>query len=142
MLPLDRGEAMLESKTILIFDGSGYAALDLSDAIEESEGSVAGPVSTLSEAITILDSTCVGGAVVDCELADAADVVMLLAKRDVPLVVQICASVPHSLGDLSDRACVLVRPVDPRTILESLVVEMGRHELRVSTELGPALKEV
>ena len=40
---------MLGSKTILIVDESGYAALDLSEAIEESDGCVAGPVATLSE---------------------------------------------------------------------------------------------
>ena len=83
---------MLGSKTVLIVDENGYAALDLSEAIVESDGRVGGPAATLSETLTILDSTCVCGAVVDCELADAFDVVMLLTERDVPIVVQISGS--------------------------------------------------
>jgi hypothetical protein len=133
---------MLGSKTVLIVDEGGYAALDLSEAIEESDGYVAGPVATLSETLTILDSTCVCGAVVDCELADALDVVMLLTERDVPIVVQISASLPHGLGDLSERASVLVRPVDPRTILETLLMEIGRCETRASNTLGWEPKQV
>ena len=62
---------MFGSKTILIADGSIYAALDLSDAVEASEGCVAGPVETLSEPLTILDSRDLAGAIVDCELPDA-----------------------------------------------------------------------
>jgi hypothetical protein len=58
---------MLNSMTILIFDGSGYSSLDLSEAIEESDGRVAGPVATLSETVTILESIDVGGAIVDCQ---------------------------------------------------------------------------
>jgi hypothetical protein len=121
---------MLGSKTILIVDENGYAALDLSEAIEELDGRVAGPVATHSETLTILDSTCICGAIVDCELAEASDVVMLLTQREVPIVAQISASLPHGLGDLGDRASVLVRPVDPRTILETLLMEMGRSEMR------------
>jgi len=133
---------MLGSKTILIVDESGYAALDLSEAIEESDGCVAGPVATLSETATILDSTCVCGAIVDCQLADAYDVVMLLAERDVPIVVQISTSLPHGLGDLSERASVLVRPVDSRTVIETLLMEIGRCEMRGSNTLAPGPKQV
>lgn len=121
---------MLNSRTILIVDAGGYAALDLSEAIEESDGSVAGPVATLAEALVLLNSVNVGGAIVDCELADASEVVMLLAERDVPVVLQVSASTPCSLGQLNDKASVLVRPVDPRTVLESLAVEIGKLELR------------
>jgi len=121
---------MLGSKTVLIVDESGYAALDLSEAIEESDGIVAGPVATLTETLTILDSTCVCGAIIGCELADASDVVTLLTSRRVPMVVQTNASLPHSLGDLTERASVLVRPVDPWTVLQTLLMEIDRSEMR------------
>ena len=133
---------MLSYQTVLIVDESGYPSLDLSEAIQESDGCVAGPVATLSETLTILDSTSVCGAIVGCELAEAIDVVTLLAERDVPLVVQISAALPHGLGDLKNRASVLVRPVDPRTILEALLVEIGRSETRTSNTLASRLKQV
>ncbi len=128
---------MLNSMTILIFDGNGYSSLDLSEAIEESEGCVAGPVATLSEALTILDSGDVEGAIVDCELPEASEVVMLLTERDVPVVIQTSLALPQSLAglaDLGERATVLTRPVDPRTILETLLIEVGRSscESRIS----------
>ena len=133
---------MLNSMTILIFDGSGYSSLDLSEAIEESEGRVAGPVATLSETLTILESIDVGGAIVDCQLPGASEVAMLLAGRDVPLVIQTSVALPKSLGNLGERASVVTRPVDPRTLLETLLIEVGRSELRASNMLGPIPKAV
>jgi hypothetical protein len=67
---------------------------------------------------------------------------MLLTQRDVPFVAQICAALPQSLGDLGEKVSVLVRPVDPRTILENLLMENGRLELRASNKLGSDHKEV
>jgi hypothetical protein len=133
---------MLGSKTVLIIDGGGYSALDLSEAIEESDGCVAGPVATLDETLTVLDSTCVCGAIVDCHLADAFDVVMLLTERGVPIVAQISGSLPHGLGDLGEKASVLVRPVDSHTILETLLMEIGRSEVRASSSLAFGPKQV
>ncbi|HEX3422593.1 MAG TPA: hypothetical protein VHS33_04225 [Sphingomicrobium sp.] len=133
---------MLGSQTVLIVDESGYAALDLADAIEESDGCVVGPVATAAEALTILDSVEVCGAIVDCELAAAFEVVMLLAQRKIPIVVQVSGSPPHSLGDLNERASVLVRPVDPRTILETLLMEIGKSEMRGSNTLASDPKRV
>ena len=133
---------MLGSTTILIVDESGYAAVDLSQAIEESDGCVAGPVVTLSEATAILDEGPIGGAIVDFEVAEALPLVMLLSERNVPLVVQISSSLAPSQCDLGQRASVLVRPVDPHTVLESLVMEMGKMELAASNRLGSPPKEV
>lgn len=133
---------MLNSMTILIFDGSGYSSLDLSEAIEESDGRVAGPVATLSETVTILESIDVGGAIVDCQVPGASEAVMLLAQRDVPLVIQTSVALPQSLGDLGERASVVTRPVDPRILLETLLIEVGRSELRASNMLGPIPKAV
>ena len=56
--------------------------------IEELDGCVAGPVATLSEAMVICDIP-IGGAIVDFEVADASQVVMLLAERNVPVIIQI-----------------------------------------------------
>jgi hypothetical protein len=46
------------------------------------------------------------------------------------------------LGDLDDKASVLMRPVDPRTILDSLLVEIGKSELRASNKLVSPPKQV
>ena len=118
---------MFGSKTILIADGSSYAALDLCDVIEQSEGYVAGPVSTISDAFTIIDSGDVAGAIVDCELPEAAKLVMRLAEAGVPLVVQTSVPLPPALEPLEGRLPVLMRPIDPRAVIRTLANAMGRR---------------
>jgi hypothetical protein len=130
---------MFNSRTILIADGSTYAALDLSAAVEESEGCVAGPVDTLSEAMTILDSGGVGGAIIDCELPDAAVLIMRLAESNVPMVVQTSIPLPLALEALDGRLSVLMRPIDARTVIDTLVGEIGKAGLRPAHGSGPAL---
>jgi hypothetical protein len=57
-------------------------------------------------------------------------------------VAQISVSLPHLLAHLRDRLSVLVRPVDPRTILQTLLMEIGRSEMRASNTLGSVPKQV
>jgi hypothetical protein len=116
---------MLDSKTILIADGSIYAALDLAQSIEANEGCVAGPVSLISEALTIVDSREIAGAIVDCELPQASVLILRLAEVGVPVVVQTSVPLPLGLGDLEHRLPVLMRPIDPRTVINTLVDEIG-----------------
>jgi hypothetical protein len=117
---------LLDSKTILIADNSIYAALDLSQAIEDFDGCVAGPVDSLTEALAIVDSGTIAGAVVDCELPDAAALVLRLTERGVPLVVQTSIPLPPELERLDGRLSVLMRPIDARTVIASLVEEFAK----------------
>ena len=121
---------MLGSKTILIVDGSTYAALDLSASIEDSDGCVAGPVGSLPEALAILDSCEVAGVVVDGELAGATTLVMRLVKAGMPLVVQTSMPLPRALDCLDGRLSVLMRPVETRTIIRTLADEIGKADAR------------
>jgi hypothetical protein len=114
------------SKNILIADASTYAALDLSASVEDNEGCVAGPVATLSEALHILDSVDLAGAIVDCEIDDASQLIVRLAAEGVPLVLQTSAPLPPALQNLVDRLPMLMRPVDPRTVIAALDNEIGK----------------
>ena len=125
---------MFASRTILIADTSTYAALDLSEAIEESEGCVAGPVATLFEAMAIVDQADVAGAIVDCELPGASALVMCLAEKGVPLVVQTSVPLPDELAAMDGRLPVLIRPVDPHTIIDTLVGEIGKFENKLGSQ--------
>jgi hypothetical protein len=84
----------------------------------------------------------VGGAVVDWELADGSEIVMLLVERDVPVVIHSSRSLSNSLAHLDAKPGILVRPVAPRTVLECLLMEIGKSELRDSNTLGSNLKQV
>ena len=133
---------MFGSKTILIADASTYAALDLAATVEGCDGRVAGPVATLSEALAILETRDVAGAIVDCELADASVLIMRLAEAGVPLVVQTSTPLPAALEALDGRLSVLMRPVDPRTIIAVLAADIGKRSVRVENKLGSPLKQV
>jgi DNA-binding response OmpR family regulator len=118
---------VLESRTILIVDDNAYNALDLSSAIEANGGRVAGPVDTFAEAVAILESEDIAGAIIDGELAqfDASELVTDLARRDVPFVLQLCAALPPAVDGLDGRAVVLTKPVDPGLVVASLSIVMN-----------------
>ena len=125
---------MFGSKTILIADGSTYAALDLALAVEANGGRVAGPVQTLAEALAIIGSRSIAGAVVDCELADAATLVLRLVDSNVPLVAQTSIPLPETLQALDGRLPVLMRPVDPNMIVAVLASEIREREQGATVE--------
>ena len=125
---------MLGSRTILVVDGSTYAALDLSAAIEGQGGRVAGPVATLPEAAALLDSSEIAGAIIDGELADAAALILRLAETDMPLVVQTSLPLPAMVEQLNGRLSVVMRPADPRAIIDTL---LGQIDSRAANpEIG------
>lgn len=136
---------MFGSKTILIADGSTYAALDLAAAVEASEGRVAGPVHTLAEALAVIGSHSIAGAIVDCELADAAALVLRLTDAGVPVIAQTSVPLPPALQAMDGRLPVLMRPVDPGKVIALLARAMGGAEsgarLEQSMPIQPGAKE-
>jgi ActR/RegA family two-component response regulator len=133
---------MFDSKTILVLEDNVYAGLDLADAIEAMDGSVAGPVTTIADTLSILGSTPIGGAVIDCELADASAMAMALREQNVPIVLQASGELPEALRALDGAVCVLMRPVDSQTVVEILIVEIGKAEACTSNMLGLETKQV
>jgi hypothetical protein len=130
---------MFGSKTILIVDVNAYNGVDLSLAIEERDGCVAGPVGTIEDVRTILDSLSIAAAVVDCDIdgSEAADVVMLLAGEGIPTVVQTIWPPPPALQTLDGRTTVLLKPVDAALLLDTLLVEIGRADRSSNEEEDP-----
>jgi hypothetical protein len=60
----------------------------------------------------------------------------------VPLVVQTSTPLPAALEALDGRLSVLMRPVDPRTIIAVLAADIGKRSVRVENKLGSPLKQV
>jgi len=115
--------------TILIVDENAYDGLDLSLAIEASDGCVAGPVSTSADVRIILDAQSIAGAIVDCDSdgCDAAEVIILLIEAGIPTVVQTVWPPPGALQSLNGKTAVLIKPVNPALVLAALLVEIGRE---------------
>ena len=133
---------MFHSKTILVLDDGVYTGLDLADAIEAMDGSVAGPLTTIADTLRILDSTPIGGAVIDCELPDAPAMATVLCEHNIPIVLQASGKLPEALRAFDGTVCILMRPVNSKTVLETLLIEIGKAEARASNMLAAEPKQV
>jgi CheY-like chemotaxis protein len=125
---------MFREKLVLIVEDNAFIALDLSQAIEELDGRVAGPTAQVAEAVELLDSEEIAAAIVDCHLKDQ-DIVGLagkLAEREVPFILQIETNLPEPMGTLHPDVPVLRKPIQPQTVMECLIAEMHKVAGRIS----------
>lgn len=119
---------MFRDRLVLIVEDNAFLALDLSQAIEELDGRVAGPTAHVSEAIELLDREDIAAAIVNCHLK-GQDVVVLtgkLAERDVPFIFQVETNLPENVGALHPEVPVLRKPIQPQTVMECLIAEMHK----------------
>ena len=62
---------MLKRALILVAEDEPFIALDVALAIEDAGGMVAGPAASVKEALALIESLPVVGAILDVNLADA-----------------------------------------------------------------------
>lgn len=119
---------MFGDKMVLIVEENAFLALDLSQAIEELDGRVAGPTARVSEAIELLDSEEISAAIVDCHLKgqDVATLTDRLVEREVPFIFQIETNLPEAMGSLHPNVPVLRKPIQPQTVMECLIAEIHK----------------
>jgi CheY-like chemotaxis protein len=119
---------MFSEAPVLIAEDNLYLALDLSNAVEEMDGRVVGPASTVPEALALLASQYVAAAIVDCQLGDhdATALAWQLAERGVPFVIHTATPVPAVIGSLHANVPVLMKPLQPRAILTCLLDEIRK----------------
>ena len=119
---------MFSDAPILIVEDNLYLALDLSNAVEDMNGSVIGPVSTVSEALRLLNVQYVAAAIVDCTLADrdAAPLAWQLRERGVPFIIHTAAPLPQVIAELHPQVPVLSKPLKASTVLNCLLDEMRK----------------
>ena len=121
---------MLRDKPVLIVEDNVYLALDLSDAVESVKGRVIGPVGTIAEALSLVESQAIAAAVLGFEFPDS-DVIPLaraLVHKQVPFVVHADNYIPSSLSVLRPGIPVLIRPIQPRDVVAILAFEVARFE--------------
>ena len=70
---------MLEKKLVLVVEDNAFLALDLSEAIEDLDGLVAGPTNRVAHALELLDNEEIVAAIVDCHLV-GQDVLVLAGR--------------------------------------------------------------
>jgi CheY-like chemotaxis protein len=119
---------MFAAAPVLIAEDNLYLAIDLSIAVEEMDGRVVGPASSVSEALTLLAQHEIAGAIVDFQLADHDATVLArqLAARRVPFVIHTATAVPLAVCLLHPDVPVLMKPLQPDAVLTCLLGEMRK----------------
>src|SRR5204863_3088594 len=120
---------MFSDTPVLIVEDNVFLAVDLSEAVEELDGRVVGPVNRVSHALELLDSEEVSAAIVDGHLDDV-DVVMLtckLTQLGVPFVIQAENELPETIGFLHPEVPILRKPIHPRAVLTCLLDEIRKN---------------
>src|SRR3954467_1172576 len=89
----------LSRSNILIVEDQAIIALDLESAVEEANGQVIGPASTVRKALKLLHTNKVDGAILDANLPDddVTPVAEALVEGNVPLVINTGVAVPLQL---------------------------------------------
>ena len=119
---------MFDKKLVLVVEDNAFLALDLSQAIEDLDGRVAGPTNRVAHALELLDHEEIVAAIVDCNLV-GQDVRLLAGKLNqlqVPFVVHVETDLPHAIAGLHPEVPVLRKPVQPQAVMECLLAEMRR----------------
>jgi DNA-binding NtrC family response regulator len=121
---------MFSAAPVLIAEDNLYLALDLSIAVEEMDGRVVGPASSVAEALTLLAQHAVAAAIIDFRLLDHDAVVLArqLAERRVPFVIHTANSLPPVIAELHPGVPVLMKPLQPQAVLTCLLDEMRRTQ--------------
>ena len=119
---------MFSEAPILIAEDNSYHSLDLSCAVENLEGRVVGPASTVAEALSLLATHDVAAAIIDFQLGnrDASVLARQLAERRVPFVIHTANALPASASDLHPAVPVLIKPLQASAILTCLLDEIRK----------------
>lgn len=123
---------MLNDSAVLIVEDNVYLALDLSQAVEESNGRVVGPVATVAEALALVEREPIAAALLDSQLADrdVTPVVMVLAAKGVPFVIHSATGLPPEIEQLVPDVPLLVEPLHAEAAVTRLAAELKRREGR------------
>jgi len=113
---------LLERQAIFIAEDEPFIALDLVFAVEDAGGLVVGPVASVEEALELLLSSPVDGAILDVNLIDRdiTPVVALLTERGVPIILQSGVGPPRELSEGFPHLTVHIKPCAPGRLIEEM----------------------
>jgi len=123
---------MLKGLPILVAEDEHLVAMDLVQAIEDADGRVVGPVATVAEAMALLSSEAIEGAIIDANLADrdATPLAVALMDRSVPFVIYTGSDAPPQLDALRAELLIVAKPARPIRVLAALLQRVSPDRAR------------
>jgi CheY-like chemotaxis protein len=117
---------MLNGISILVVEDELVLALDLVRAIEDVGGHPVGPVSTISEAMTMLGGVDFDAAIVDANLLDrdVTPLAVALIESSIPFVVHTAAGLPVDLSRTHPGIPVVLKPARSEVVVALLLQQI------------------
>lgn len=114
---------MLNGLPILIVEDEQAVALDLAMTIEDLQGLAIGPVATVQDALTLLQTSKIAGAILDANLRDrdVTPVAIALHVWGVPFIVHTGTGLPPELARLYPDTPVIMKPAMATSVIEALL---------------------
>lgn len=121
---------MVTNNRILVAEDEIFIALDLSFAIEDACGQVVGPVSSVKDALLLIDEKSVEGAILDVNLVDGdiAPVLARLIANGTPLIIQTGLGLPPALAARFPNLTVHTKPSNSTVIVEQLMAMIAARK--------------
>ena len=118
---------MLGKLPILVVEDQSFVALDLADAIRDFDGISVGPVSTVAEAMELLNLNIVNAAILDANLADGdvTSLALALIQREIPFVVYTGTGLPDELAQRHPDLPVIRKPASSALVLATLLQHLA-----------------
>jgi DNA-binding NtrC family response regulator len=115
---------LLNQASVLVAEDQPFIALDLSLAVQDAGGVVVGPAASCEEALALLATTTVAGAILDVNLVDGdcSAVVELLTGLNVPIVIHTGVGLPPALAARFPRIAVQIKPCLSATLIAQLAM--------------------
>ena len=126
------GAPPLSGRPILIAEDEMFIAHDIAYGVEEAGGMVLGPVSTVEDALTLLRTHDVGGAILDVNLldGDVTPVLQRLVRDGVAVIVNTGTARPWEMEKHFPTVPVFTKPTEPETLTEALADRIGAAPVR------------
>ena len=118
---------MLNHASVLVAEDQPFIALDLALAIEDAGGEVVGPAASVKEALALLETADVAGAILDVTLADTdvTPIAEQLIADGIPLILQTGVGLPPGMAARFPDLIVRIKPCDSAQLVDELAALIG-----------------
>jgi DNA-binding NtrC family response regulator len=119
---------MFNGKPILIVEDDVLIGLDLADTVEDNDGKVVGPITTVREALEMLGSVPIAAAIIDVQLSDrdVTPLALRLAEAGVPFVIHTGTGAPRAVVEVIPDVAIVMKPAAPAVVARQLAAEIGK----------------
>ncbi len=113
---------MLNNSLVLIAEDEAVIALDLTMAVRDAGGRVAGPAASVKRALALIDEMPIEAAILDVNLSDGdiSPVAALLLASGIPIVLQTGVGLPADLVARYPDLPVQIKPCTAQSLVAHL----------------------